>query len=253
MDLKESLAEYFKGNADFFNVEIQLLHYQVQVIGLDSLVDLPQSIASLQIQTSNMIENSLSPASLLKNLGELVEPKLEAVIPDIMQGNLIILEPLSGTCSAVLPISKSVTRSVSSPETENTLYGSSSAFLEDINTNIGILRKHCTGTSLQVETYTVGKSHPKSLLLIYQEDRIDPRLLQSIQAKIKEGLDQEVHHIQQLENMLGVNTWSLVTNFNMTELPQNAAHSLQQGKVVFMLDRYPFAIIYPALSWICSA
>jgi hypothetical protein len=224
-----------------------LLQYQVQVIGLDSLVDLPQSIASLQIQTSNMIENSLSPASLLKNLGELVEPKLEAVIPDIMKGNLIILEPLSGTCSAVLPISKSVTRSVSSPETENTLYGSSSAFLEDINTNIGILRKHCTGSSLQVETYTVGKSHPKSLLLIYQDDRIEPRLLQSIQAKIKEGLDQEVHHIQQLENMLGVNTWSFVTNFNMTELPQNAAHSLQQGKVVLMIDRYPFAIILPSL------
>ncbi|ACX64868.1 GerA spore germination protein [Paenibacillus sp. Y412MC10] len=247
MNLNESLAEYFKANADYFNVEIRLLQYHVQVIGLDSLVDIPQSIASLQTQTSNLTETDLAPADLLKIVGELVEPKLEVVVPDIMKGHLIILEPASGACSAVLPISKTVTRSVTSPETENTLYGSSSAFLEDINTNIGILRKHCTGSSLQVETYTVGKSHPKSLLLIYQKDKIKPRLLQSIQAKIKADLDQDVHHIQQLEKMLGVNTWSLVTNFNMTELPQNAAHSLQQGKAVLMLDRYPFAIIIPSL------
>ncbi|WP_416359331.1 spore germination protein, partial [Acinetobacter baumannii] len=33
----------------------------------------------------------------------------------------------------------------------------------------------------------------------------------------------------------------------MTELPQNAAHALQQGKVVFMIDRHPFAIILPSL------
>lgn len=84
-------------------------------------------------------------------------------------------------------------------------------------------------------------------MLIYQEDRINPELLQSIQTKIKAGIDQEVHHIQHLEKMLGVNTWSFVTNFNMTELPQNAAHALQQGKVVLMIDRYPFAIILPSL------
>ena len=47
--------------------------------------------------------------------------------------------------------------------------------------------------------------------------------------------------------MLGLNKWSFVTNFNMTELPQNATHALQQGKVVFMIDRHPFAIILPSL------
>lgn len=247
MELKESLAAYFKENADYFHVEIRLLQYEVQIIGLDSLVDLPQSIASLQTQTSNLVHASLQPAALLKILGKLIEPKLEAIVPEIIKGNLILFEPKSGTCSAVLPISKNVTRSVTSPETENTLYGASSAFQEDINTNIGILRKHCSGGSMQVETYKVGKNCPKSLLLIYHENRVAPRLLHSVQAKIKAGRDQEVDHIQQLGNILGVNPWSFVPNFNMTEMPQNAAHSLQQGKIVLMIDRYPFAIILPSL------
>lgn len=246
MELKERLAAYFDGNADYFNVDIRLLQYQVQMIGLDSLVDLPQSIASLQTQTSNLDHASLQPAELLNILGKLVEPKLEAIVPDIMKGNLILFEPKSGTCSSVLPIPKNVTRSVTSPETENTLYGASSAFQEDVDTNIGILRKQCSGASMQVETYKVGKHHPRSLFLIYQEDRVDSRLLRSVQAKIKEGQDQEVHHIQQLGNMLGMNPWSFLPSFNMTELPQNAAHSLQQGKIVCMIDRYPFAIILPS-------
>ncbi|MEK4117893.1 spore germination protein [Paenibacillus sp. FSL W8-0919] len=71
--------------------------------------------------------------------------------------------------------------------------------------------------------------------------------MHSVQAKIKAGRDQEVDHIQQLGNILGVNPWSFVPNFNMTEMPQNAAHSLQQGKIVLMIDRYPFAIILPSL------
>ncbi|WP_052649276.1 spore germination protein [Paenibacillus vortex] len=149
MDLKQRLADYFRANADYFNVEIQLLQYRVQVIGLDSLVDLPQSIAMLQTQTTNMVDDSLSPDSLLKIIGQLVDPDLGAIVPDIIKGNLIVLEPLSGTCCAVLPISKVVTRSIGPAETENTLYGSSSSFLEDLNTNIGILRKHCTSDQLE--------------------------------------------------------------------------------------------------------
>lgn len=71
---------------------------------------LPRSIASLQTQTSNLVKTSLPSAKLLKILGELVEPNLTSIVPDIMKGKLILLEPLSGTCCAVLPISKNVTR-----------------------------------------------------------------------------------------------------------------------------------------------
>ena len=156
MDLKESLAEYFKANADFSMLKFNS-QYQVQVIGLDSLVDLPQSIASLQTQTSNLVKTSLPPAKLLKFWANLSN-KLEAVIPDIMKGNLIILEPSSGTCGAVLPISK-VSPAPSLRLKRKVRYTAPATLLEDIHTNIGILRKHCTGPSLQVEAYTVGSSH----------------------------------------------------------------------------------------------
>ena len=73
MDLKESLAEYFKANADFSMLKFNS-QYQVQVIGLDSLVDLPQSIASLQTQTSNLVKTSLPPAKLLKFWANLSNP-----------------------------------------------------------------------------------------------------------------------------------------------------------------------------------
>lgn len=249
MDLKQRLAEHFKANADFFNVEIQLLQYRVQVIGLDSLVDLPQSIAMLQTQTTNIVDTSLPPDTLLRIIGQLVHTDLESIVPDIMKGNLIVLEPLSDTCCAVLPISKNVTRSIGPAETENTLYGSSSSFLEDINTNIGILRKHCTGASLKVETYTVGKGSPKAVLLIYIEDQVKPALVNNLRKKIEAGLDKDIHHLQQLEKMLGANPWTLIARFNATELPQNAAHSLRQGKIVLMIDRLPFAITIPSLVW----
>jgi len=48
---------------------------------------------------------------------------------------------------------------------------------------------------MQVETYKVGKNHSKSLMLIYHEKRVAPRLLHSVQQKIKAGQDQEVQHI----------------------------------------------------------
>lgn len=248
MELKGSLAQYFKANADYFNVEIRLQQYHVQVIGLDSLVDLPQSIASFQTQTVNMSDSSQTPASMLKMIGELVDAKLESIVPDILKGNLIIVEPLSGTCCIVHPVSKNITRSVGTPETENTLFGSGISFIEDINTNIGILRKHLTGPGLIVQSYTVGTNQPNTLLLIHVDKRVDPTLLQKLQKKIEAGLHKDIHNLQQMESLLiGSNRLSFIAKLNVTELPQNALLALNQGKVVLMLDRLPFAIILPSL------
>ncbi|MGE7824103.1 spore germination protein [Paenibacillus sp. NPDC093718] len=248
MNLKQSLASVFKENSDFFNVEIEILQYHVQMIGLGSLIDLPQTIALLHTQTVNMMDSSQAPASMLKTLGELVEAKLESIVPDILKGNLIIFEPLSGTCCIVLPVSKNIIRSVGAPETETTLFGSGISFIEDINTNIGILRKHCNGPGLKVQSYTVGTSQPNMLLLIYLDKWVNPSLLQKLQKKIEAGLHNDVHNLQQMESLLmGSNRWTFIAKFNVTELPQNALLALNQGKVVLMLDRLPFAIILPSL------
>ncbi|MCM3783750.1 spore germination protein [Neobacillus mesonae] len=249
MDLITRVNEHFKDNSDYFCMEIQLSGYPAILMGLESLIDVPQTITLLQLQHKQSDPNRAVDQPHFSNLGNMITaPELATSLSHILEGKIILADNFSHTCISIRPVLKNLTRSISEPVTENTLYGSNSAFLEDMNTNIGIFRKHITSSTLKIESYTFDGSQPKLMSLFYLEDRINPVLLQNLQQKIKSGLSKEVLHIQHLVNVLGLSSWSFISRFNITELPQNAANALNDGKALIMLDRLPFGIIVPNLA-----
>lgn len=248
MELIARIKEHFKDNSDYFCIEIQFSGYPAILVGLESLIDVPQTITMLQLQYNQANRKNTGDQPHFSYLGDIITASEPATaVSHILEGKIILADYLSDNFISILPVLKNLARSISEPVTENTLYGSSTAFLEDMNTNIGILRKHITSSTLKIEAYTFNDSQPKKMSLFYLEDRINPVLLHNLQQKIKSGLSKEVHHLQHLVKVLGLPPLSLIPRFNITELPQNAAVALNDGKAMMMLDRLPFGIIVPNL------
>ncbi|GAB6930321.1 hypothetical protein JCM10914A_43040 [Paenibacillus sp. JCM 10914] len=248
MGLVEDLRAYFSNHSDYTNMEIHLLGYNLQLFALDTLVDIPQTISMLNTQVQDLKGQASYVGALLPKIGDAMNADVSAIAAEVLQGNLVLFEPSSEYCCTLQPLRIHLTRTIGIPQTENVLYGSSSSFLEDVQTNIGILRKHSTGISLKTEAYTVGDQHPKTLLLFYLEDQVHPQLLNNTRQRIESGKHQDISHLQHLEKLLQESRWSFLSKFNVTELPQNAAHALQQGKIVLMIDQFPFAVILPSLA-----
>ncbi|WP_349304847.1 spore germination protein [Paenibacillus sp. Marseille-Q4541] len=247
MNVLQKLNHHFNNNADYFNVNITLKGTRVHLIGLTSLVDLPRTITLLKLQTTEMDEVKTNAPSLLNPTNHKTNFDIDSLISSILLGNVLICDPVSNTYNTFNPIKKEVTRSIEGPITENALFGSGSSFLEDVHTNVGILRKHVTDPYLKVQSFSVGTNQPKTLILVYIENRVKPELLKNIQTKIEAGLSQNVDHLQHLQKMIHSSSWTFLPKFNSTELPQNAAQALNQGKAILMLDRFPLALILPSL------
>ncbi|MDQ6419010.1 spore germination protein [Paenibacillus sp. LHD-117] len=250
MTILQALKTRASMNADLLCQRVTLSTMQVEIIGFTSLVDYSATLRHLQQQVHQDVGIGLPEESIMANLGVIVhDPTVEDLFDSILGGHLVAWFEQTGRFLLISPVSRTLTRSIEPPTTENVLRGSISAFVEDIDTNIGLIRKHMASEKLRSRNFHMGTEQQKRVVLLYKEGCVDPSLTEAIVRRIEEQAGREVQNLQQLSMAMGFSKWSIVTRFNTSELPQEAEFALSSGKAVLLLDRMPFAIILPSLLW----
>jgi hypothetical protein len=245
-EIKNSLGE----NNDFLQIEQQLGEIPVVFLGLKSLVDFPKTLLAIQEQYSAAVLITETIDQPLHGIGELKNKEKNEITSLILEGKVILyFKNEQEFVVTVDPISLTLNRSIEQPSNENILQGSLISFNEDINTNIGILRKQIVSEKLQVRSYSLGTDQKRSLSLVYYEDRVNSNLLHKILNQIEKNLDKELNNAQDVTKLMGLSFWSVVSHFNTTESPQEASMSLYKGRVILFVDSMPFALIMPSVLW----
>ncbi|MBB6673433.1 spore germination protein [Cohnella nanjingensis] len=225
-----------------------LTQQPVMLAGYKSLIDLPHTLMLLQQQAQNAIAAERPLFALGSGIGDCISPTEELkVIEAMSEGNLIILSESSDLCIKIVPISRTLSRAIEAPTTENVIRGSVSAFNEDLDTNIGLIKKHVHSEKLRTQSYRFEKGQRRQAILLYMEGQTNPSFLNALKRRIESNLGNNIPNLQALNKLLGFPVWTLISRFNTTELPENAAYALEKGKVVLFLDRFPFAIILPSM------
>ncbi|RIX59378.1 spore gernimation protein GerA [Paenibacillus nanensis] len=239
-----------KEDSDFFIRKTRLSQLSVNIIGYTSLIDLPRTLELLHKQAESGTVADLNAEAFMESFGKPVKaPDESTIMTTVTRGDILLYFSEHDAFISVTPVPKVLTRSIEAPTTENVLRGAISSLVEDIETNIGMIKKHAATQQLRVKSYSIGDREGKRLSLLYREDKLDLALLRAITGKIESRLDWDVKNLQQLSDMLGFSRWSFVTRFNSTELPQEAERGLSQGKAILLLDRMPFALVVPSLLW----
>lgn len=247
MKLIDKIIKRLGQDSDFFRYKILLSNEQVVLLGYQSFVSVAESMNELHAQAARFVPDE-SEYRLCESIGQMIEdPSEDSIVSLLLRGQLVIWFESEEVFVDYHPYSKILSRSIEAPITENVLRGSVSAFVEDIGTNIGLIRKHVASEDLRTQSYGVGPDRQKQIVVIYKQNQVIPKLLESVVEKIETNISMNVQNLQQLSSMLGFSKWSTVTKFNSTELPQEVERALQKGKVVLLLDRFPFALILPSL------
>jgi hypothetical protein len=225
------------GNDDFFQVHQDFGDFSFLLMGLKSLIDVQKTIQAIEEQVSS------------GTMGELLHDG-EEVIEAILEGKLIISSVVgNGSFFSMDAVAKTLNRSIEPPTNENTLQGPLSSFNEDIDTNIGIIRKEIVSKDLNVRSFSGGGGQKRTLSVVYRKDSADRGYVSRVIHQIESNMDQPLHTIQDVTKMLGLSTRTLISPFNTTEAPQEVYRSLEKGKLVLLLDRTPFALILPSDFW----
>lgn len=164
----------------------------------------------------------------------------------LLQGRLVLF--LAGLQSVVVnPLAPELSRSVMIPNSENPLQSSYDAFTEDIETNIGLLRKKMISEQLVIETRSMGTRFAKKLAVVYLEGSAELKVVQSITKKLEENRESELTTVRDLTRILGHPQFTLTPTYISSELPGETTQNLLNGKVVILIDQFSFAFAFPAI------
>jgi hypothetical protein len=136
-------------------------------------------------------------------------------------------------------------RSVTHPEIETTVFGPKIAFVEDCELNLALVRQLIRTPLLRIETFTLGKRHPRRLLMLYMDGLATEDTITQLRSKLESIDVAGLLQTNYLTSLLGVTPWSPFPQAIQSERPDRVAGNLLEGRIALFLDGSPEALILP--------
>lgn len=144
-----------------------------------------------------------------------------------------------------LETKKNLSRSISTPTTENTPRGALDSFTENIETNIGLIKRRIKSNDLWIKNYRLGKYTDTSVALLYIKSIAKEELVDKIDKLINNINIDGLVASGMLRNLIEKENKNAFPNAISAEKPYTATRYLLLGNIVLLVDNDPFAIILP--------
>lgn len=178
----------------------------------------------------------------------------EAALDGLLNGQVLLCMEGQTVC-VLFPFQQQAKRTVSVSENEKTIRGPKESFIEDVWTNLSLIRQRMKSDKLTVEQYVLGSESRTTVLLLYMKGRCEERLVQSVRSKLQAIRTDRVAGSAFLEEVLDDRLMSPFPKMLNTERPDVIASSLFEGRFALLTDGTPSNLVAPAtlLSFMQSA
>lgn len=147
--------------------------------------------------------------------------------------------------SLALEVKKNLTRSIEKPMTETTIRGAMDSFTENIETNIGLIKRRLKTNKLWNEDMELGKYTKNKISILTIKGLTNSKIKDNIINKLNSLEIDGVTDTGTLKHLIENETKTIFPTSITTERPDKVASSLLRGKTVIIIDNCPFALIMP--------
>ena len=167
-------------------------------------------------------------------------------VKEILDGNSLLLvdgSPLGLIVGAkLLP-----NRAVIEPPTDVTVKGPREGFIEDIKTNMALIRKRLKTPDLRFETLRVGKRSDTAVSLCWLQGIANDQVKEEIKQKLQQISIDNVPDSSYIAALLSPRKHSIFHTLGTTEKPDVFTAKLSEGRVGVLVDGSPIALTAPFL------
>jgi len=139
-----------------------------------------------------------------------------------------------------------INRSINTSTREPSIVGAEDAFIENIQTNLGLIKRRIKSKTLKTEELFLGRKTQTKISINYLSDIAEEKIIKEIKKKLQKIDVDGVIDIGTIINYLEEENKSVFPTIRRTERPDLASSSLLEGKIVLLVDTSPFAIILPS-------
>ena len=168
---------------DISKREFKILNKQACLYFMPFLVNSSEIInVFLGFYVSNK-EFSLSNRIAHQNLT--ISSDLDKISLSVLEGVAVIVVEDDEECY-MIDVRSYPSRGISEPETEKVVRGSKEGFTENMAINLSLVRRRIKSAKLRTILYQVGELSKTNVVLIYLEDYVDKKALNSVQKALRD-------------------------------------------------------------------
>jgi len=239
----DKLKDQFKLSQDLIYKKHCIENESFDIMFFESLIDtqyLDKNILpTLSIHTDKPIDHKLTSFFQAED----VSLKSKDQLSDLLfQGNIFFL-----TEDKVLSIQAGEfpKRDPEESSLETSIRGPRDGFVEDIKTNISLIRRRLNTSSLCLEHYTIGKRSKTKVALMYLDDIIDKSVLKEIKTRLNKVELDILTSIYELESSVRDRPYSAFPTMSYSGRPDFIVQSLNQGRFALLVDGNPSVVYAP--------
>ncbi|QGH34188.1 spore germination protein [Gracilibacillus salitolerans] len=241
----DDLLHIMKDSDDFKHItlgnvnNIEIFYYQ-SLINLDKIeANLFGKLEDAKIDNLDVLENLLpfSETEITSDIKKMEEKLLTGFIALKLTNNSPNI--------LLIPAKFEVDRQVTQPEIEFSVLGPKLAFIEDLNTNINLIRKRIKLPQLHVKNLQVGKVTKTDISIVYLDGVANQQNVDTIEQRISDVEYDQVMDSSFIAQMISDNSQSPFPQFMDTERPDRVSSALVEGKIAIVVDGSPHVLIAP--------
>lgn len=164
-------------------------------------------------------------------------------------------EMISGVCvlfadgceeAALVDIRKMPHRPVNRTNNESVVMGSQEGFVENLRTNVSLIRKNLRTPDLVTEILSVGSENKTMAALLYVKGVTDDKMVEEARRRLKSINVQSFLGTGQIQQLIEDHPLSLFPQILQTERPDRTAAGLSEGQFAILTDNSPYALLGPS-------
>ena len=182
----------------------------------------------------------------------LLFPELKTVddfqnaIKEILDGNSLLLVDSVST-GFIIGAKLLPNRAVTEPPTDVAIKGPREGFIEDVKTNMSLVRKRLKSPDLRFETLRVGKRSDTAVTLCYLAGTSNEDVIAEIKQKIQKIDVDHIPDSSYISALISPRKHSLFHSLGSTEKPDIFCAKIAEGRVGILVDGSPIALTAPYL------
>lgn len=149
--------------------------------------------------------------------------------------------------SLIIDLEKRETRSIPTPQIEASVFGPRQALVENVKTNLSLIRNIIRSPRLIVEKYTSRQGVKTPVYLLYLSGVVNTSVLEKIHNRLDAMQTELILDSTSIKELISDKRSFPFNTIGVTERPDKIAAKIMEGKIALLADGSPLALIAPYL------
>lgn len=175
-----------------------------------------------------------------------IEDDIHIIVSLVLKGNVALF--IEGEKKAlVVDVRAYEMRGIEQPVSETVVRGPRDSFVEDMQTNLTLLKRRISQPNLQFEAMTIGTQTLTKVMITYIKGIVNDEIVKEVKRRLENIRIDAILESGYIEEFIEDAPFSLFPTISNTEKPDIVASRLLEGRVAIFVDGTPMVLTVPNL------